>query len=105
MKLSRRHMIAVTASALGAAGMSNAHAAACSMERVPTGAISGPPEYLPGSPVRTSFLTDHGEGQRIKLFGRALTTTCEPLASARLDFWHSDSAGKYDEGHRFRGIQ
>ncbi len=44
--------------------------------------------------------------QRVRIFGRALTTTCEPLRGARIDFWQTDAQGLYDmESFRFRGAQ
>ncbi len=106
MSLSRRHMITLTASALSMAGISEQSIAACNPAKVPMQHINGPPEYLPGAPIRHSFFEDQNVGQRIRLFGAALDTNCNPLIGARLDFWHTDSSGKYDvTGYKFRGAQ
>lgn len=106
MSLSRRHMITLTASALSMAGISGQSMAACNSAKVPMGSINGPPEYLPGAPIRQSFLEDQKGGQKIRLFGAALDTNCNPLIGARLDFWQTDSSGKYDvTGYKFRGAQ
>jgi protocatechuate 3,4-dioxygenase beta subunit len=40
------------------------------------------------------------------LTGRVLTTDCQPIAGAVIDFWHADDAGTYDNsGYLFRGHQ
>lgn len=37
---------------------------------------------------------------------RVLTTRCEPIANARLEFWHTNPKGQYDyAGFHFRGHQ
>ena len=46
------------------------------------------------------------EGDKLKLTGRILSTACQPVAGAVLDFWHCDASGNYDNrGFRFRGHQ
>jgi len=46
------------------------------------------------------------KGERLKLTGRILSTACQPVAGAVLDFWHCDASGNYDNrGFRFRGHQ
>ena len=63
------------------------------------------PFYTPDTPERTSFLED-GSGTKMVLSGRVLTTNCEPIAGAVLDFWHADDRGNYDNvGYLFRGHQ
>jgi protocatechuate 3,4-dioxygenase beta subunit len=63
------------------------------------------PFYTPDTPQRTSFLED-GPGTKIILTGRVLTTDCQPIAGAILDFWHADDSGTYDNtGYLFRGHQ
>jgi protocatechuate 3,4-dioxygenase beta subunit len=40
------------------------------------------------------------------LSGRVLTTDCQPIAGAVVDFWHADDGGNYDNaGFLFRGHQ
>ena len=41
---------------------------------------------------------------RLTLAGRVLSTSCQPVARALLDFWQADDAGAYDNaGYRLRG--
>lgn len=104
MPVSRRQMMAMSASVLGSASATPLAFAACEQSLSPSGPIGGPPEYIPGAPLRSSLLEPGATGQRIKIFGRALTTKCESLSNARLDFWHTDGGGKYDmTSYRFRG--
>jgi protocatechuate 3,4-dioxygenase beta subunit len=63
------------------------------------------PFYTPDTPERTSFLED-GPGTKMVLTGRVLTTGCQPIAGAVVDFWHADDGGNYDNaGYLFRGHQ
>ena len=108
MTLSRRDLLVASAMSAPLIGsVPGALAETCGRQLSPTTAIPTIPEYIPGAPMRTSFLRDDvADQQRIRLFGRALTTTCEPLRDARIDFWHTDQGGAYDmQGHKFRGAQ
>jgi protocatechuate 3,4-dioxygenase beta subunit len=45
-------------------------------------------------------------GTLMTLSGQVLTTGCQPVAGALLDFWHADDSGAYDNaGYRLRGHQ
>jgi protocatechuate 3,4-dioxygenase beta subunit len=45
-------------------------------------------------------------GTPLRLRGYVLTTACEPVAGAMMEFWQADDAGVYDnEGYRLRGHQ
>ena len=111
--LNRRHLIASGAvfGAANLAGLSQGWAqattgAACNTDLTPTQAWESPPEYLAGSPERASFLEAGFDGERVDLTGRIVTTQCVPLAHARIEFWHTDPAGKYDmAGFKRRGFQ
>jgi protocatechuate 3,4-dioxygenase beta subunit len=106
MTLSRRQVLTAGASIIGVAGTPAISFGACERTLTPTASIGSIPEYIPGAPTRTSFLQPGMTGQRVRLFGKALTTTCEALVSARLNFWHTDSSGTYDAvGYNFRGSQ
>jgi protocatechuate 3,4-dioxygenase beta subunit len=71
----------------------------------PTLAQTEGPFYTPSAPERASFLED-GPGTRMVVAGRVLTTGCQPIAGALVDFWHADNSGQYDNrGFRFRGHQ
>jgi protocatechuate 3,4-dioxygenase beta subunit len=61
------------------------------------------PYFKPDSPERAD-LRSGVPGTRLVLSGAALTTRCEPVARALLDFWQADDAGDYDNsGFRLRG--
>ena len=64
------------------------------------------PFYKPNSPERT-FLRESGlSGTPLTVTGYVLSTTCQPIAHALLDFWQADSNGNYDNtGFRLRGHQ
>jgi protocatechuate 3,4-dioxygenase beta subunit len=64
------------------------------------------PYYTPNTPERTSLLEPGMAGTKLLLAGYVLTTGCQPVARALVDFWHADDAGVYDnEGYRLRGHQ
>lgn len=45
-------------------------------------------------------------GTRLVIEGVVLTTACEPIAGAIIDFWQADDRGQYDNaGYRLRGHQ
>ena len=54
--------------------------------------------------MRSSLVSASTEGERLRLSGKVLATDCEtPLTGARLDIWHADHAGAYDDvGYNFR---
>jgi protocatechuate 3,4-dioxygenase beta subunit len=99
-------MLATGASIIGVASVPAIAFAAGEASLTPSEPIDNIPEHLPGAPMRASFLEAGSTGERIRLIGRALTTRGDPVAGARLDFWHTDSRGVYDmEGYAFRGAQ
>jgi protocatechuate 3,4-dioxygenase beta subunit len=77
---------------------------ACDDDDEPTLAQTEGPFYTPNSPERSSFLEPGLTGTRMLVTGSVLSTTCQPIAGALLDFWHCDDAGVYDNtGYRLRG--
>ncbi len=79
---------------------------ACDDDDDPTPAQTAGPFYTPDTPGRVSFWEDRTGGARLIVSGQVLSTDCEPLAGAILDFWHADESGAYDNaGFRFRGHQ
>ncbi|PRY11969.1 dioxygenase-like protein [Pontibacter ummariensis] len=45
-------------------------------------------------------------GTPIVLTGQVLTTRCQPVSGALLDWWHADANGNYDnDGYKLRGHQ
>ncbi len=64
------------------------------------------PFYTPSTPERASFLEPGLTGTKMVVTGYVLSTRCEPIPGALLDFWHADDAGVYDNaGYRLRGHQ
>ncbi len=64
------------------------------------------PFYTPHTPERTNFIEAGITGIPLLVTGKVLTTDCQPIANAILDFWHADDAGNYDnDGFRLRGHQ
>ena len=64
------------------------------------------PFYTPNSPERTSLLEPGITGTRIVVTGQVLSSNCTPIANARVDFWHANDRGEYDNsGYTFRGHQ
>ncbi|MEL7331008.1 MAG: hypothetical protein AAFN12_02105 [Cyanobacteria bacterium J06560_2] len=64
------------------------------------------PFYTPDSPERSSLLEPGISGTSMLLTGQVLSQSCEPIANALLDFWHTDDQGDYDNrGYRLRGHQ
>jgi protocatechuate 3,4-dioxygenase beta subunit len=64
------------------------------------------PFFKPQSPRRSSLVDAGMQGEQLRLTGRILSTTCQPVSGALIDFWHCDASGNYDNrGYRFRGHQ
>jgi protocatechuate 3,4-dioxygenase beta subunit len=79
---------------------------ACTDSHEPTPRQTAGPFFLPHSPQRTSLLEAGITGTMIVLSGRVLSTACQVVPGALLDFWHANDAGEYDlEGFRLRGHQ
>ena len=79
---------------------------ACAEKDDVTPAQTEGPYYKRSSPQRTSLLEPGVTGPKIVLTGTVLTTDCQPIAHALLDFWQADAQGRYDNtGYRMRGHQ
>jgi protocatechuate 3,4-dioxygenase beta subunit len=79
---------------------------ACGDDDEPTEAQTEGPYFTPNSPERTSLREPGMAGTPLVVSGTVLTTGCQPVANALLDFWHADDAGAYDNvGYRLRGHQ
>ena len=64
------------------------------------------PYFKSSSPQRSSLLESGVTGTLLTITGRVLTTTCQPISAAKLDFWQADDRGNYDNaGFRLRGHQ
>jgi protocatechuate 3,4-dioxygenase beta subunit len=72
----------------------------------PTVAQTEGPYFTPNSPERASLLESGVTGTRLVISGLVLSTSCQPVARALVDFWQCDDAGVYDNaGFRLRGHQ
>jgi protocatechuate 3,4-dioxygenase beta subunit len=72
----------------------------------PTVAQTEGPFFTPSSPERVSLLESGVNGTRLVLEGLVVSTSCQPVAGALVDFWQCDDAGNYDnQGYRLRGHQ
>ncbi len=88
------------------AGQILAPTPACGDDDDLTPAQTEGPFFTPNSPERTSLLEAGITGTRLVVTGDVLSTRCEPVAGALLDFWHADDAGVYDNaGYKLRGHQ
>jgi len=64
------------------------------------------PYFKPESPARTSLVEPGMRGTRIVVAGTVLSTGCQPVPRALVDFWQADDRGAYDNaGYRLRGHQ
>ena len=64
------------------------------------------PYYKSGAPERAVLVDPGMSGTRLLLTGQVLTTDCQPVAGALLDFWQADDRGQYDNtGYTLRGKQ
>ncbi len=72
----------------------------------PTLAQTEGPYFTPNSPERASLLEAGMAGTPLTITGLVLTTECQPVAGALIDFWQADDSGQYDNvGYRLRGHQ
>lgn len=71
----------------------------------PTPADMEGPFYKAGAPARTSLAEPGSKAEKFVLGGTVRAADCKPLAGVRLDFWHADANGVYDNaGFRYRGV-
>ena len=64
------------------------------------------PYFTPNSPQRASLIESGMRGTRLVVTGRVLSTACQPVARALIDWWQADDGGAYDNrGYRLRGHQ
>jgi virginiamycin B lyase len=79
---------------------------ACDDELEPTVSNAEGPYYKSGAPERTVLVEPDMAGTRLLLTGQVLTTNCQPVARALLDFWQTNDQGEYDNvGYTLRGKQ
>jgi protocatechuate 3,4-dioxygenase beta subunit len=106
-----RSVLAVPALVLGgrragAQGQTLAPTPSCVDRGTPTLAQTAGPFFKPSSPQHPSLLEPGMRGARIVVTGAVLSTRCQPVSGALLDFWQADDRGQYDNaGFRLRGHQ
>jgi protocatechuate 3,4-dioxygenase beta subunit len=72
----------------------------------PTPTQTEGPYFTPNSPERASLREPDMLGTPLTVTGFVLSTTCQPIAGALVDFWQCDDQGVYDNvGYRLRGHQ
>jgi protocatechuate 3,4-dioxygenase beta subunit len=84
--------------------ISAAELVSCTSPAALTPAQTEGPYYTPNTPERTSLIEPGMGGTKLIVTGYVLTTDCQPIANAWLDFWQADDQGAYDNaGYRLRG--
>lgn len=72
--------------------------------RTPTEEVGPGPFYKPGSPERHSLREFGMGGEPLRIEGKVFDTRGRALAEARVEVWHVDTKGEYDNaGFRLRG--
>lgn len=73
----------------------------------PTPSQTEGPFFKGGTPERRTLIEPGTTAPRLVITGQVLSAPgCRPVASALLEFWHSDERGEYDNsGYRYRGHQ
>ncbi|MFZ4515116.1 MAG: hypothetical protein ACOYN3_02300 [Acidimicrobiia bacterium] len=70
----------------------------------PTVALAEGPYYKANPPQRTQLRTDETPGIPLQLLVAVVDTECQPISNARVDTWHADGTGNYDNsGYKLRG--
>jgi protocatechuate 3,4-dioxygenase beta subunit len=71
---------------------------------IPTEDIGLGPFYKPGAPERHSLREPGMTGDPLRVSGKVLDTRGRPLRNARVELWHVNTNGEYDNtGYRLRG--
>jgi protocatechuate 3,4-dioxygenase beta subunit len=64
------------------------------------------PYYKANPPQNAALRTASVAGTPLTLTGYVVSTSCQPIANAKLDFWQADGNGNYDNsGYTLRGWQ
>jgi protocatechuate 3,4-dioxygenase beta subunit len=96
---------APTASATATQATTNA-ALACTAPAAPLVELTEGPYYKANPPQNATLRTAGVAGTPLTLTGYVVSTSCQPIANAKLDFWQADGNGSYDNsGYTLRGWQ
>ena len=78
----------------------------CVDDDEPTPEQTDGPFFKANSPQRTDLRTGAGGGTNLDLSGTVVTTNCQPVGQAKIEFWQANDAGEYDNsGYTLRGHQ
>ena len=78
----------------------------CKVPATLTAPATEGPYFKAGSPETTDLFQAGMPGTKLVLTGAVLTSECQPVANALVDFWQADSNGEYDNtGFTLRGHQ
>ena len=98
--------VAESSATVGATSQPTQPALSCTAPAALTPASTEGPYFTAGSPERASLLESGMSGTVLILSGYVLTSDCQPVANAKLDFWQADANGVYDnQGYTLRGHQ
>jgi protocatechuate 3,4-dioxygenase beta subunit len=63
------------------------------------------PFFKAGAPSRAVLADESTPGIPLEVSGAVTGSDCAPLAGARMEIWHADHRGAYDnDGYQFRGV-
>jgi protocatechuate 3,4-dioxygenase beta subunit len=97
---------AATSSPAAIATQATTAALACTAPAQAMVELTEGPYYKAGAPQRTTLLATGVAGTPLTLAGYVVSTSCQPIANAKIDFWQADGNGNYDNsGYTLRGWQ
>ncbi len=77
----------------------------CRDEKVTPGVTAAASDFKPSSPSRASLVEAGMAGPAMTLTGFVIGLKCGRIKDARVEVWHADPNGAYDQGFRHRGQQ
>lgn len=97
---------AAPASAAASSQTTTTVALACAAPVQPLVELTEGPYYKANPPQNANLRTAGVAGTPLTLTGFVVSTSCQPVADAKLDFWQADGNGNYDNsGYTLRGWQ
>jgi protocatechuate 3,4-dioxygenase beta subunit len=88
---------------IGSGAAAQSHS--CTPGGAATPAATEGPFFRPNTPLKRDFRGD-AAGEPVTLTGMVLSRSCRPIAQARIELWHADARGAYDNaGFVLRGHQ
>src|SRR6266480_3834342 len=94
------------ASSSAAATQAATAAVACTAPAQALVELTEGPYYKANPPQNATLRTSGVAGTALTLTGYVVSTSCRPIAGAKLDFWQADGNGTYDNsGYTLRGWQ